>query len=526
MDKLTLINQCFEKKILLNKDLLDSNFSEDIINKINKIDNLDNSKVFSPLLILNKDSFFLLEQFSEEQDLLEFDKHRVNFEKNQELELYTSFLTDLKQKLIQKQSLNKNSYPLTVLTSHQNIPKKYEVKDFTKLFISRYKFIESLLRNRQELTNTLSINKILNKKEKEIISLIGIVSEINQTKAGNIILTLEDLTGQIKIIINKNKIELYNSAKDIVFDEIIGIIGVNKGDIVFAENIVWPEVPADKELKKYPEEIYALFLSDIHIGSNNFLSEEFNKFLNWLAGETGNPKQKEISQKVKYIFITGDIVDGVGIYPNQDKELIIKDIYQQYQVAADLLKKIPSHIQIIICPGNHDPLHLAEPQPAFNLNFARPLSLLPNVSLVSNPALVNICQEDNFSGFDVLLYHGYSFDYYVNNVDSLRSAGGYSRADLIMKFLLKRRHLAPTFTSTPYFPTPEDYLLIKKIPDFFITGHIHYAIAANYRNITMVCGSCWQSKTSFQEKVGHEPQPARVPIVNLKTREIKILKFI
>ena len=32
-------------------------------------------------------------------------------------------------------------------------------------------------------------------------------------------------------------------------------------------------------------------------------------------------------------------------------------------------------------------------------------------------------------------------------------------------------------------------------------------------------------QTSFQEKVGHHPEPSRVPIVNLKTREMKILKF-
>ena len=47
--------------------------------------------------------------------------------------------------------------------------------------------------------------------------------------------------------------------------------------------------------------------------------------------------------------------------------------------------------------------------------------------------------------------------------------GGYHRADLIMKFLLKRRHLAPSFKSTPYHPShKEDPLLIKKIPDFFV----------------------------------------------------------
>ena len=167
-----------------------------------------------------------------------------------------------------------------------------------------------------------------------------------------------------------------------------------------------------------------------------------------------------------------------------------------------------------------------EPQSSFDKNFSPALFTLPNVTLVTNPALVNIGKTKTFSGFDVLLYHGYSFDYYVAKVESIRNNGGYHRADLIMKFLLKRRHLSPSFRSTPYYPGhKEDPLIIKKIPDFFVSGHIHYSKVDNYRGVTIVCGSCWQGTTAFQEKLGHQPEPARVPVVNLKTREMKILRF-
>ncbi|MEK6899563.1 MAG: DNA polymerase II small subunit, partial [Nanoarchaeota archaeon] len=71
----------------------------------------------------------------------------------------------------------------------------------------------------------------------------------------------------------------------------------------------------------------------------------------------------------------------------------------------------------------------------------------------------------------------------------------------------------------------EDPLLIKKIPDFFISGHIHYSKVAEYKGITMISGSCWQGTTSFQEKLGHQPEPARVPVVNLNTRQVRVLKF-
>ena len=512
MEKEILIEKYFEKGFLIGRSLLES-------------DTEIRETAHPFLLILNKDNLDLgidlKNQEPEKDQLLELDHHRVRLEKEDDSETYFSFINSLK-----KRTPELSSYSCIPVCSYENTSKKFEVRDFTNIFVSRYRFMENLLRTRPELNNILSVSRLSAKKDQEAVSLIGLVYEITEVKSGNLIITLEDLTGKINLIIPKSRQDLYRAAKDLVLDEVIGVTGTVKGQNLFAESILWPEVPLNQELKCFDEEIYAVFLSDIHVGSNNFLAEEFDKLIGWLSGNVGNDTQKEIAKKVKFLFIVGDLVDGIGIYPDQDKELVIKDIYSQYQAAADLLRKIPSYIQIVICPGNHDALHLAEPQPAFNPQHVQPLIKLPNVLLTSNPALVNICQNKNFSGFDVLLYHGYSFDYYVANVDSIRSSGGYERADLIMKFLLKRRHLAPSFTSTPYLPAhPEDPLIIRKIPDFFITGHIHYSIAANYRGITMISGSCWQSKTSFQEKVGHEPQPARVPLVNLKTREVKIIKF-
>ncbi|HLG30335.1 MAG TPA: metallophosphoesterase, partial [Candidatus Brocadiales bacterium] len=358
------------------------------------------------------------------------------------------------------------------------------------------------------------------------ISVIGIVCDKQTTKNGNIMITIEDLTGRKRVLINKNKPALFREAQDIVYDEVIGIVGVNVEKIIFANNIIWPDVPTSKELKKGPQDKYAIFLSDLHVGSAKFLPEDFEKFLKWINGEMGNEQQRNIAKNVEYIFIAGDLVDGVGIYPEQDKELSIKDIYEQYNECARYLKQIPSHIPLIICPGNHDAMRLSEPQPCLSKEYAKALYELNNAIMVTNPAMVNIDASDEFEGFDVLLYHGYSFDYYVANVDSLRNQGGYDRADLIMKFLLKRRHVAPSHLSTLYIPdTKKDPLIIEKVPDFFLSGHIHKTATASYRNTTLICGSCWQGKTLFQEKVGHNPEPSRVPIVNLRTRDVKILKF-
>ncbi|MBI2151854.1 metallophosphoesterase [Candidatus Woesearchaeota archaeon] len=419
-----------------------------------------------------------------------------------------------------------SEHKLDVVYTFSIEPQKFSPAHFTSIFISRYNFLEKILRQRSELQGTIAIGRLLKKKEKEKVSIIGLVENISLTKNGNLIVTLEDLTGKISVIISKNRADIFAMAKDLVFDEVVGLSGTFQDKIIFAEEFFWPDVPETNEMKKGDLEEYAIFLSDVHVGSSLFLKEEFNKFLQWINCLVGNEQQREIASKVKYVIISGDLVDGVGIYPGQEKELEIKDIVGQYAEFANLIKKIPSDKQIVLCAGNHDVTHIAEPQTLFYKEFAPALYELPNVTMVSNPAMINIGKSKTFSGLDVLMYHGFSFDYYVANVESIRNGGGYHRADLIMKFLLKRRHLAPSFKSTPYVPGyKDDPLLIRKIPDIMVSGHIHYCSVANYKGVTLICGSCWQAKTTFQEKLGHDPEPARVPLVNLKTRQVKILNF-
>jgi len=337
---------------------------------------------------------------------------------------------------------------------------------------------------------------------------------------------LEDPSGFIGVLINKNRPELFELAKDVVLDEVIGINGVNGNNIVFANNIIYPDCSLNNHIKKSKEEVYAAFIADLHVGSNNFLADDFLRFVKWINGEIGNPKQRSMAKKVKYLFVLGDLIDGVGVYPEQDKELVIKDVYKQYDKCAELLSKIRQDVKIMIIPGNHDALRLSIPQPVLDREFARALWDLPNVVMASNPALINIHSSEDFNGFNVLLYHGYGFHYYVENVESLRLGNARDNPNLILKFLLQRRYLAPSHTSTLYVPnTKEDALFIDKVPDFFVAGEMYRCDVGNYNNVIAINCSCWQAKTDFQEKTGNNPDPSKVPIVNLKTREIKILKF-
>ncbi len=526
VSKKRIVDFFLKNNILVSSDAVASMKEEDLGVIQERITNKIKSDNF---LLLSKDLDGLLKKLDlVDINWFDLEKAKTMLEKGKDSRVYQKFIDYLEKGESKKPAIAKEAseqYPVKVLFSYEQESKKRDVQDFIQFFNARYKAIEKILRSRQELQNITSINRIINKKERGAVSLIGMVGDKKTTKNENLVLTIEDPTGAIKVLVNKNKPELYKEAKEIALDEVIAVVGTNGENIVFANTILWPDI-AEKELNKSDDEAYALFLSDLHVGSNNFLSEDFNRFIKWINGEMGSEQQKNIAKQVKYIFIIGDLVDGCGIYPEQDKELHIDDVYRQYDECARLLKQIPPSIKLIICPGNHDAMRIAEPQPALYRDFAKSIYELTNTILVSNPALVNIHSSKTSKGFDVLMYHGYSFDYFVANVDAIRNKGGYNRADLIMKFLLQRRHLAPTHTSTLYIPDAnKDPLVIEKAPDFFVTGHIHKSIAANYKNITMICGSCWQSKTAFQEKVGHVPEPSRVPLVNLKTREIKILKF-
>ena len=80
-----------------------------------------------------------------------------------------------------------------------------------------------------------------------------------------------------------------------------------------------------------------------NFGSKEFLYDEFKKFLLWINGKLGTPSQRELSKKVKYIIMTGDIVEGVGVYPGQENDLEIEGMKDQYEAIAKYFKKIPEH---------------------------------------------------------------------------------------------------------------------------------------------------------------------------------------
>lgn len=415
-----------------------------------------------------------------------------------------------------------------ILSSPVIACQKLEVRDFVKYFRSRYNFMKCLLQSRPELDSLVSIDKISGNRD---FSIIGIVTSKQITKNKNLILEVEDLTGKVKVLINQNKEEIFEKGKEILLDDVIGFKCNGSREFLFVNDLFYPDCFL-KEKKRTEEEVYALFISDLHIGSGNFLEKNLNKFVNWLNGKDCDEKQKEVLKKIKYMFVVGDSIDGVGIYPGQEKDLKIKDIKKQYEKLAEFYKEVPKYISIIQCAGQHDGVRVAEPQPPIGCDFGECLHEIENLYLVSNPSMVEIeggGDENGGSGkegFKVLMYHGASMHGIINEIEELRMANAHSTPSKVVKHMLLRRHLAPTHGATTYIPDAnEDSMLIKEVPDIITTGDLHRTDIDSYNNVLIIGNSCWQSMTAFEEKVGNQPDPCKVPIFNLKTREIRILDF-
>lgn len=399
-------------------------------------------------------------------------------------------------------------------------PKKIEVSSFTNYFRARFLEIKGILQEKRELDNLISINKLSNVRQ--AFSIIGMVYDKRITKNKNMILEVEDLTGKIKVLINQNKPELYAKAEDISLDSVIGFKGFGSREIFFANDFFFPDAFLS-ERKNSPADESVVFISDVHVGSMHFLEKNLLQFIDYLNMKT--PEAEE-AKKIKYLFVVGDLVAGVGAYPNQERELAIPVLEEQYKKAAELFRMIRKDIKIVVIPGNHDCVRLMEPQPPLDEKFAGDLYKLSNVIHASNPSYITIGEKENFPGFNILLYHGFSYPYYANNVPSLMTRGESLIPSKIMTYLLKNRHLTPTHsTFIQHYPSEFDPMTIRKIPDIFVSGHTHKGSVDYYKNILLISTTCWEELMPYQEKMGFQSDYCKVPMFNLKTRKFKVLDF-
>jgi DNA polymerase II small subunit len=395
------------------------------------------------------------------------------------------------------------------------------VEGFHDYFMDRFLALKEILQRRRDMASATTIHALRSgsrfNTEREV-TFIGMVSEVRDLRSGGRIVKLEDGKADAEVYIpaegenNYRDREGFRSQSgdfqkpkaanlatiSIIPDEVVGVVARPSANGKFrAVNIVRPDIPFSGGMEATDSSSVIGFMGDVHVGSNTFLSKEWKSMTAWL-------RMNADELNINYLHVPGDVVDGIGVFPGQEEELEIEDILDQYKALAEHLKELPDHIKLLVQPGNHDYVRPAEPQPALEGSIAKLFD--SNVVMLGNPSSVRV------EGRLITAYHGKSFDDLVAKIKGSK----YQDPIELMKQMLVRRHMATYYGGkTPLAPEKRDHLVIREVPDIFVTGHVHEAAVASYKGVRLINASTWQDQTNFQKSHNFIPKPARLTLVHL-----------
>jgi DNA polymerase II small subunit len=386
-----------------------------------------------------------------------------------------------------------------------------EYEDFVSVFKDRFERLSKQLRSRVNARPTSAVQQMPGGGD---TAIVGMVSDIRSTASGHWLVELEDTSGTYPCLIMKDR-DFADAVEELLHDEVIAVEGTlsdDNGDgdgILFVDALYFPDVPRTYKPSTADRHVQAALISDVHVGSQEFMADAWSRFADWLHTEE--------AEHVEYLLVAGDMVEGVGVYPNQDEELDIIDMYEQYEQFSEYLKEVPGDMEILLIPGNHDAVRLAEPQPGFDEEL-RDIMSVHDARISGNPSTVTV------EGVDILMYHGVSLDEVIAELPDEKAS--YEEPHKAMYQLLKKRHVAPQFGGkTRLAPEERDYLVMDTVPDVFHTGHVHKLGWGKYHNVLAVNSGCWQEQTAFQESVNIDPDAGYAPILDLDTLNMTVRQF-
>lgn len=391
-------------------------------------------------------------------------------------------------------------------------------EDIQSCFNDRLKQIRRLILDKNLPNRPIAVNEAIRQRKQlsdrdNPFTVIGLVNAPKTTKNGHLMFSLEDATGEVRCMLMQRDEDGPNQEivhAGLMEDDVIGVSGTfsQSGDLVYVEDIHFPPLSQHKRRTAGEDQaVSAAFISDLHLGSKTFLEPQWEKMIKWF-------NEDPLAKTIRYLVISGDGVDGVGIYPNQDKELNILDLFNQYSRLGTMLQDLPDWVEVLLLPGNHDAVRPAEPQPALDPELQTDYN---NTLFVGNPC------DFSLNGVRVLSYHGVSI---MDFVSSLRTVT-FETPEAAMRAMIDRRHLAPSWGGkTPLSPEPEDRLVIQEIPDIFVTGHVHGHHTETYKGVNLVHSSTWQDQTNYQRMLGFQPKPCILTVVNLHTHAMAAIPFV
>ncbi len=381
---------------------------------------------------------------------------------------------------------------------------------YTELFRDRFRSLSRFLRGRPDLADQVPVKEL--PRASGDVSLVVMLRDVETSaKQHHLILTVEDESGTARVLVPKDS---RPSKVPFLPDEALGLrvhLPREPGGLPLVREVLRPDTPATREPHRSSRPSRVLFLSDTHIGSRMFLEDAWGELMDFLRGSSVRP---DLAREIRHVVIAGDLVDGIGVYPRQENDLAIPDVVEQYAELGRRLREMPSGVQVVAVPGNHDAVCPAEPQPPLSPELLRLLP--PSVRILGNPSTFSL------EGVVIEAYHGRSFDDLIPSLPGAR----YERPTEVMRRMLLMRHLSPSYGGkTPLAPLPHDGLVMDPLPDIFVTGHTHTYGVERWRGILLLNASTWLAETEYQRMRNVKPVPARAAVVNLESYAVDALDF-
>jgi DNA polymerase II small subunit len=353
-----------------------------------------------------------------------------------------------------------------------------DTSGYVSMFRDRLDKMASLIRGRPDFFQIEKLNAIKTPSSgrKVLAKVVGLV--VSKKAAGDYVsLTLEDDSGYLRLMCTD---DAARKAEEVLLDEFIlaEVESLPRG--YYARSIFHPDIP-DRAKHVADKRVYALFVSDLHIGGPGFDEAAFSRMVSWLNGDFG---ELEVVSRVGYVILNGDLIENPL---SRDGRLNDRDVESSYDLLAGYLSSIRKPVRIFIVPGETDATRNALPQPAIIRKYAKKLYEMRNVCMLGNPSIVKL------HGVSVLLYHGQGLD----DVFRQLQATSVGRPTTGMRTLLKARHMAPSYGGvTSLAPERRDLLIIDLVPDIMHCGHVGVPDEDMYRGTLLLSTPSWDPRSA------------------------------
>lgn len=246
-----------------------------------------------------------------------------------------------------------------------------------------------------------------------------------------------------------------------------------------------------------------VFCSDLHVGSFTACVEDLERLVQEINKD----------ELIKYVIASGDLVDGINVYPNQKRDLKIKNFVEQYERLCAILGNLRPDIGLILIPGNHDFISKVEPQlwtqqliSVFKTNLInRPLLLLPNPTYFS------------IDGVKIYVTHGCGvaqLTFQIADFDIKRPAEASN-------FMLQNLNAMPLQMNAPMRATAEIPHAVPEDLNILNVGHMHNQESfRRNKHCVILCNGAFQNLTPYMNLMGLNPNVSCVWCVTLSNLEL------